>query len=49
MTPRGREEYNKLKFSVTEQLKKLAGEFSRSEIKLLQKSLSQINHVLFEL
>ena len=46
MTEKGKTEYLAMEKSVAEQIARLDGKFARSEMKLLLKSLSQVNHVL---
>ncbi|MBQ9326278.1 MAG: MarR family transcriptional regulator [Clostridia bacterium] len=46
MTEKGKTEYLAMERSVAEQIARLDGKFARSEMKLLLKSLSQVNHVL---
>ena len=49
LSEQGRKKYNTIKDSVIEQISKMENDFSRSEIKILYKSISQINHVLYRL
>jgi DNA-binding MarR family transcriptional regulator len=49
LTEDGHAKYVEIKCSVIDQMKKLAGEFNRSEMHELMKAINQVNHVLYQI